>query len=425
VDLSFLEAGLQLRFLDAIRWELAVRLKNRKWLWPEFAVRAADLPYPARSAAILYISRSANAYWHQFDKYGYAGSAGAIFFFLIVSALGRREELRREEDQFVRGAQLASPIELSSLVKKSARESVDPPPRLSLSGVAVPRKYEILPWAIVGRPQVGKSSLLKSVLDQISEQKIGKFICFDSKGDYLQSHFRRGDKIFAPSVDLRSIRWTIFNDITSLSQISGIAAAMVPESSKDPIWSSGARLIFEGLLLHCWHSGKKSNADLWEVACRPADKLRDILSNTPGAEMAAALLDKPDSATSFSFSVNLKTFTKPLQLLARMDGPFSLRQWLSDGKSDGLFIVAVPDHVEALRPVINLFLSSMLTAHKSLADDRNRRIFYFLDELGVLPRVPGLGDALNFGPSKGLCAILGFQSYQQLEEIYGKMKRRQ
>jgi len=111
------EAGLNMGFVDAARWELAVRLKNRKWLWPEFALRAADLPYPARSAAVLYISRSANAYWHQFDKYGYAGSAGAIFFFLIVSALGRREELRREEDQFVRGAQLASPIELSSLVK--------------------------------------------------------------------------------------------------------------------------------------------------------------------------------------------------------------------------------------------------------------------------------------------------------------------
>lgn len=420
VDLSALEQGLELRFVDAARWELAIKFPDRPWLWPTVAHKVAALPEKYQAAGIRYTSKARKDFWKQFPKYAYAAMAGAVLFFSLVSFFGRREEERRASDQYVRGAQLATPKELSKLVRRTAKETGDPPPRLALGGVSIPIKYEITPWSFVGRPQVGKSTLIKSFLDQIIEQQTGKRVIFDSKGDYTQSHLQPGDLIFAPSVDSRALRWTIFNDITSLSRISDMSAALIPEGAKDPIWSTGARLILEGLLLHCWHSGKKSNAYLWQVSCLPADKLKEILVDTPGAEMAAALLDKPEVTTSFSFTVNLKTYLKPLQLLARMDGPFSVRDWLTDGKTDGLFIVSIPDHLEALRPVMNLFLSTLLTAHKSLPDDRSRRIFYLLDELAVLPKVPGLADALNFGPSKGLCAILGYQSFQQIEELYGR-----
>lgn len=420
VDLSALEQGLELRFVDAVRWELAIKFPDRPWLWPEVGHKVSALPEKYQLAGIRYTSAARKTYWQQFPKYGYSAMAGAVVFFSLISFFGWREEERRASDQYVRGAQLATPKELSKLVRQTAEETGDPPPRLSLGGVSIPVKYEITPWSIVGRPQVGKSTLLKALLDQIIEQQTAKRIVFCSKGDYTKTHLQIEDKIFAPSVDSRSIRWTIFNDITSLSRISDMVAALIPEGSKDPIWSTGARLLLEGLLLHCWHSGKKSNAELWKVACLPADKLKEILVATPGAEMAAALLDKPEVTTSFSFTVNLKTYLKPLQLLAKMDGPFSVRDWLTDGKSDGLFIVSIPDHLEALKPVMNLFLSTLLTAHKSLADDRSRRIFYMLDELAVLPKVPGLETALSFGPSKGLCAILGFQSYQQIEELYGR-----
>ncbi len=359
-------------------------------------------------------------YWHQFRKYGYSSVAGAIFLFCATTFWGYREKHKREAGQYVRGAQLVMPAELSKLVQKTAQKMSAPSPRLEVGRVLIPRRNEYTPWVIMGRPQVGKSTLIKSLLDQIINLKIGKRVVFDSKLDYTATHFQPSDLIFSPSVDLRSIRWTIFNDITSLSQIADMAAALIPEGSKDPIWSIGARLIFEGLLLHCFHTDHKTNTYLWQCACLPPDDLKKIFLQTPGAEMAAALLDKPEVATSFSFSVNLKAYLKPVQLLARMDGPFSIRQWLVDDKKDGLFIVSSPEHQEILRPLMNLFLSTLLTAHKSLPDDRERRIFYVLDELGVLPKVPGLTDALNFGPSKGLCAILGFQSYQQIEELYGR-----
>lgn len=402
---------------DMIQWRFASG-KITPVKYPLIIRRVAQLPH--RDLAALKLRESEPVYWKQYRKHGVGAALGFVLFFVAVTAYSRRVERRQAEPQYVRGAQLTTPKNLSKLVKKTAREMGDQPPRLIAGGVLIPQRNEITPWSVIGRPQVGKSTLFKLLLDQIITQKLGKRVTFDSKGDYTKTHFQEGDHIFAPSVDVRSLKWTIFNDVTSLSRISDMAAALIPDGGKDPLWPSGARLILEGILLHCWHTGKKTNAYVWQVACQPADKLKEILSATPGAEMAAALLDKPEVTTSFSFTVNLKTYLKPIQLLARMDGPFSVRQWLTDGKNDGLFIVSVPDHLETLKPLMNLFLSTLLTAHKSLPDDRSRRVFYLLDELGILPKVPGLSDALNFGPSKGLCCLLGYQSYQQIEELYGQ-----
>lgn len=419
VDLEALSKGMTLGFSDALKLEAGKHSLTR--FYPLQAKLVFALPEEHRQAGINYLLAARQTYWQQWIKYGYAAAAGAVLFLIVAIAIKRKEERWREEDQYLRGAQLATPKQVTKMVKSISKEVGDPPPRLEIGGVIIPQRNEITPLSCLGRPQVGKSTLFKSLLDQIIGMKIGKRVMFDSKGDYTSTHYQDGDRIFAPSVDARSLRWTIFNDVTSLSRISDMAAALIPDGGgKDPVWPKGARLILEGILHHCWYTGKKTNAYVWQVACQPADKLKEILAATPGAEMAAALLDKPETATSFSFTVNLKTYLKPIQLLARMDGPFSVRQWLTDGKNDGLFIVSVPDHLETLKPLMNLFLSTLLTAHKSLPDDRSRRVFYLLDELGVLPKVPGLSDALNFGPSKGLCCLLGYQSYQQIDELYGR-----
>jgi hypothetical protein len=402
---------------DMIQWRFASG-KITLVRYPKIILRVAQLPH--RELAAKKLREAEPGYWRQYRKHGVGAAFGFVICFIAVTIYSRRVERRQAEPQYVRGAQKTTAKKLSKLVKKTAREMGEQPPRLNVAGVLIPRRNEITPWSVIGRPQVGKSTLFKALLDQIISMKIGKRVVFDSKGDYTSTHLQDGDHIFAPSVDVRSLKWTIFNDVTSLSRISDMVAALIPEGGKDPIWPAGARLILEGILLHCWHTGKKTNAYVWQVACQPADKLKEVLASTPGAEMAAALLDKPEVATSFSFTVNLKTYLKPLQLLARMDGPFSVRQWLTDGKNDGLFIVSVPDHLETLKPLMNLFLSTLLTAHKSLPDDRSRRVFYLLDELGVLPKVPGLAAALNFGPSKGLCCLLGYQSYQQIDELYGR-----
>lgn len=409
---------MQFNTAEAVKLEM---VKHKITWWPPEVLKAVRaLPVDQQLAGAVYLLDARKAYWRQYWKHAVAFLAGMIFFWMLASQLRRKEETSRVKDQYVRGARLAPVKELNKEIQTKSKELGDMPPRINLGGVTIPRRNEITPWAILGRPQVGKTNAYLSIYTQIVNQNLGKVVLFDSKGDYTEKQYKGSDLIYAPSVDARSLCWTVFNDVTSLSRVADMAAALIPEGGKDPMWSMGARQILEALLLHCFYSNNRTNKYLWEVACLPAAEMKKIFLATPGAEIAASLLDKPEISTSFSFTVNLKVYLKPLQLLARMDGPFSVRQWLTDGKKDSLFILSTPDHVEAMKPLMNLFLSTLLTAHKSLPDDRDRRIFYLLDELGILPLVPGLADALNFGPSKGLCALLGFQSIQQIEEVYGK-----
>jgi hypothetical protein len=361
------------------------------------------------------LSKTEHKYWHQYSPHLCALATGFFIGLVGIIFLSRREEKRRSEDQYLRGAKLVLSADLDKRTRKEDG-------RFMAGDVHFPKKAEILPTVAVGRPQQGKSTLIKGFIDQHREQQVGRHIILDTKLDFLTSHYRESDLLFAPAVDHRTVRWNIFSDIISPSQISSVAAALVPADKGNSIWPTAARLILEGALIHCLREGKRSNKMLFEVCTLPVEELHNILAATPGAEQGAGILANPDTPTAFSAYFNVQAYLKPLSILARLDGDFSIRKWLTEGKED-LFLAASPDILPAIRPLLTLFLTTLLDAHKGLPDDRERRLWYVLDELAVLPQIPGLSAALNFGPSKGLCTIIGLQSYQQLDEIYGRPER--
>ena len=54
-----------------------------------------------------------------------------------------------------------------------------------------------------------------------------------------------------------------------------------------------------------------------------------------------------------------------------------------------------------------------------MPDDPNRRIWFFLDELGTLENLKKLIDAFTQGRSKGICVVAGIQDLGQLKENVG------
>ena len=414
VAIPELGPDISLGFTDLVTWKLAehdVPLVK----FPRVLLTVADLQEQDRQAGMRLVYGAVDHYAKQYLKYLFAFLGGGLVAYLGAVISGTRETRLRTQDQYVRGAQILPIKELNRLTRKEGS-------RLNLAGVSVPEYHEITPWCFLGRPRVGKTVGIKSVLDQVMD--IGKRILFDSKGDMIATHYRPGDLIFAPSVDQRSLKWTVFNDITSVSQISSIAAALIPEGTgNNKMWAIGAREVLEGLLLHAFSEGKTTNKDLWDLCCLDPEKMHAVLDSTPGAERAAGMLSNPKSNTAYSFYVSLIAFLKPIQMLAKMDGPFCIKQWLDSGASNSIFIVSTPEHKEALKPVMCLFLSMLINSHLSMPDDLNRRIWYFLDEFTILPKIEKLADAINFGPSKGLVIILGFQALHLVDSIYGRDTR--
>lgn len=56
----------------------------------------------------------------------------------------------------------------------------------------------------------------------------------------------------------------------------------------------------------------------------------------------------------------------------------------------------------------------------TLPEDQTRRIWFMIDELAALQKIPSLPQGLAEGRKYGGCFLLGFQGKSQLEDIYGK-----
>lgn len=57
---------------------------------------------------------------------------------------------------------------------------------------------------------------------------------------------------------------------------------------------------------------------------------------------------------------------------------------------------------------------------RSMGENRNRRVWFFCDELPTLHKLPDLVEILPEARKFGGCYVFGIQSYAQLEDIYGE-----
>lgn len=72
------------------------------------------------------------------------------------------------------------------------------------------------------------------------------------------------------------------------------------------------------------------------------------------------------------------------------------------------------------KPVISMWLSIAIRGLLAMGENRNRRVWFFCDELPTLHKLPDLVEILPEARKFGGCYVFGIQSYAQLEDIYGE-----
>jgi len=70
--------------------------------------------------------------------------------------------------------------------------------------------------------------------------------------------------------------------------------------------------------------------------------------------------------------------------------------------------------------LISAWMDIALNALMILPEDQKRRLWFIIDELAALQKLPRLQAGLAEGRKYGGCLLAGFQSKPQLEEIYGR-----
>lgn len=346
------------------------------------------------------------------------GAAAAIALLLIGWFVARKEHAKQTSDAHVRGAMVTTARDLTARLKSALGAGV-----IRIGEVLIPRALEPTHFFLIGRPGVGKTVAINAMLDKIVERGDRALVWCAKGEDFLTTHFQDGDQIFCPG-DARSLGWTLMSDITSLSDFDLVADALVDDTAeKTKVWTGGAKQIIAGLLRHCYLSGRRTNRQIWDVFCGEMSDWHEALAATPGCGTAAGLVSNPKSQTCLSFYVTVCLYSLPLRLLAEIDGYFRIQDWVREGKGR-IYLPANPRLRQSLRAVHSLFIELSTIHHLSLNNDRERRIWYCLDELPALPAIKGLPELANTGRSKGASLIIGTQSFAQLDQQYGAEGRR-
>jgi type IV conjugative transfer system coupling protein TraD len=324
-------------------------------------------------------------------------------------------------DKFMRGAELKTPEEINLKIRQSGEKT-----SIRIGPVEMPASAEVMHSFVIGGPGSGKTTFFNQLLEKLDKRGEKRIIIYDFKGDYVSKFYNPETDILFNPLDCRSVRWTVTNEISAITDIDAIGASLIPPAMQsDPFWNDGARDVFSGLNHYLLQNNMKTNADIWSAVSAPAIQIRDWLQNTKGGERGLRYVEDASSKQAMSILSVMMQFTKSFEYLAGIDGDFCISDWISrePEKRQWIFITNYSEVEATLKPVLSLFIDLLGRKLLSLPDDLNRRIFFILDEFGTLQRLSTITRLKTLARSKGGVVFDAIQDIGQLDKIYGEATR--
>ena len=292
--------------------------------------------------------------------------------------------------------------------------------------VKLDEKLEAQHTFISGSSGTGKTVLLNQLYKWYKKfRPNGRWIVHDTKGDWIEKFYdHETDYIFNFS-DARSLNFNVFSVIKVIPDIKSVIATIIPRlaDEKDPVWTDTARDILEGCFLYAIKYDKKSNLEIKNLIKLSPENLAKKLKNVEGAEVAYGHLTSSESQAG-NFMSNFRSkagfFTS---LPDSLDGKeLDLEEWLEnkEGGQSTIFLLNDTKNKELNAIRISVFVDSFIKTFLSMTESKTRKVYFFLDEIGSLSKIPSIVDGLALLRSFGGIFIIGIQEIQRLYSIYGK-----
>jgi type IV conjugative transfer system coupling protein TraD len=327
---------------------------------------------------------------------------GFVFFVLKGRSVIRSKKLR--------GGELVSVLKLRRILKLSRNAS-----KIEISGLPLVKDTETQHLLLTGTTGSGKTNMLNELLPQIRMQN-QRVIIFDVTGSFVDRFYNPSTDILLNPLEANSAGWLPWNDCQTDEDFNNLAAAFVDGESivTDKYWEQAAQKVL-------------SEAFKKESYTRNIGALLDIIGKAPLSEFcqyfadthAAAFVSKEAEKGTASVRSTLLNKIERLKYL-KNGGDFSIRDWVNNG-SGWLFITAKPSQLNTLRPLVsawfNIAIQGMLERPHSAF---NAKMWFVLDELPALQKIPSLEIGLAQGRKYGACFVAGIQNISQLEKIYGR-----
>lgn len=396
-------AGLPFRLTEP-----AVRIGDRQLVWQ--TVSYAHAPLHAFLRHWIYRDQSAWA----LGRLAIGGGGVALAAGLLVAI---PHDVARARDRR-QGRRLKGP-ELVTVARFNRRLRADGIGfrQTSVLGrspwVRLPRALESSHVLIMGDSGTGKSALIRQLLQQLDERG-ETAIVYDPALEYTGQFYTptRGDLILNP-LDARSPFWSPGDEWRQEAETLTLATSLFPDRSHDhhTFFIDAPRRIFAHLLTF-----RPTPQELADWLSHPA-QIDAHLKETAYAPMVDA--EAPAQRAGVLASLNMVADT--LKLLPRERDTtrrWSAAEW-SMTRTGWLFLTSTPATRPRLVPLTSLWLDTLVLRLMNQGQPHPRRIWFVLDELASLQRLPQLHTAITENRKSNNPVVLGFQGRSQLETRYG------
>lgn len=342
-----------------------------------------------------------------------------ITFFVVSWILGRQGK-QQSENEVTGGRQLTdNPKDVARMLKKDGKDS-----DIRIGDLPIIRDSEIQNFCLHGTVGAGKSEVIRR-LANYARQRGDMVVIYDRSGEFVKSYYDPSiDKILNP-LDARCAAWDLWKECLTQPDFDNTANTLIPMGTKeDPFWQGSGRTIFAEAAYLMRNDPNRSYSKLVDTLLSiKIEKLRTFLRNSPAANLVEEKIEK----TAISIRAVLTNYVKAIRYLQGIEhngDPFTIRDWMrgvrEDQKNGWLFISSNADTHASLKPVISMWLSIAIRGLLAMGENRNRRVWFFCDELPTLHKLPDLVEILPEARKFGGCYVFGIQSYAQLEDIYGE-----
>lgn len=299
---------------------------------------------------------------------------------------------------------------------------------------------------LMGNTGTGKTNVFDFILSELrrnsSERDV--FIVFDSKGDFIKKHWKENDQVLGNGKKYRkySAIWNIFDEIQMTSGDQEDIEINSREFSKSlfsdrknksqPFFSNAAQDIFANMLIYTCRKFKEK-----------PENFNYYLNNKQFIHMLKSFnsVNYQDCFNHYSDMKSLMNYLgeggnlQGLGVLAELnsmindyfvgifaqeaDKTFSMRKFVRNRGGNAVFIEYDIASGEVFEPIYRILFDLALKEVMS-QEETSGNVYLIADEFKMIPKLQHIGNALNFGRSKGIKILAGIQSISQLEAIYGK-----
>lgn len=363
------------------------------------------------------------------EIYGYAliGFAIAFFASLLVTTYFVAWLTNRGKEQasskFIRGIELhdAKKVKKSIIKNKMASD-------LQIDGFPLVKDSEVQHMLIHGTTGAGKGQTLQKLLDCIRSR--GERVILYDKGCSLMSvYYRENKDILLNPFDTRCVNWDLWAESNTESDFENMAESLIPlQGENDPFWVNAARTIFASAAFKMKSDPKRSMDNLLKLLLNASlSELEVYLAGTQAATLVSEKIEKTATSVRSVVSAYLKSLRFLTYCNQQDSKKFSIRSWIQNegNNNQWLFISSNAEQHASLRPLISMWLSQASLALLSLPENHDRRIWFIVDELPSLHRLPQLPETIAEVRKFGGCFVLGMQSFAQLEKTYGRNQARE